>query len=149
MNAVTVFTLLLAVFTRLGALGVTVERAPLAGSPYERDVYGYPAAGFLACWPGGQPVLYESAALPIEGQVHEYVHALDCADDGLMDGSPCALRRPATYDEAVATLEALRPGVNRWWVWYAWAGTQGPAPVPSADTEWCAMIAILTGSLGR
>lgn len=150
MNAVMVFTLLLAVFTRLNALGVTVERQPLAGSPYERDVYGVPRMGAAACWPDG-PVVYVSPSLSIEGEAHEYVHALDCADDGVGNGSPCASKRPGTFEEALRVMAEVRPdlsGSSRGWVWYAWAGTLGPVPVAGADAEWCAIVAGLTGSLG-
>ena len=142
------FWLALTVLTLLNGLGVTVDHEPLAGSSLARDAYGLPRVAATYCR-AGSPVVYYSPAMSPEWWLHEYIHALDCADDGLWNGSPCSSKRPATYAEAVAVMNAAHPGIDSGWVWYAWAGTMGPVPTEYDEAEWCAIMATLTGRLAN
>lgn len=143
----TVWNLITAIFLALPGIGTMIERQPIVGSPFEYAEDGTRRVGALACWDRSHIVLFWSDALTEEGEAHEYMHGLDCADDGLLNGSP-GWPRPASYEEALAIVHRERPGVlSSADVWYAWAGTMGPEPVPTADAEWCAVMATLTGRL--
>jgi hypothetical protein len=61
------------------------------------DLYGSErhAAAALECRPGGRPVLYLSPTADLETVLHEFAHAYDCIDDGVMNASPVGQARPA------------------------------------------------------
>ncbi len=76
---------------------VTVHR--LDGPVRFTDLYGSErvAEAALGCTPEGTPELWFSPTVSTGTLVHELAHAVDCLDNGVMDGSPATRpsRRPA------------------------------------------------------
>jgi hypothetical protein len=84
MPEVTAFLLLLWSF-----IGIDVELHPVDGPVHFTDLYGEErhAPGALACPTDGPPQLWLSGDAAPSIVVHELAHALDCSDDGSLNGS--------------------------------------------------------------
>ena len=93
-------------------LGIDVELHRVEGPVRFTDLYGEQrlAPGALACPEGEEPQLWLSRDASAAVIAHELAHAIDCSDDGLLNGSPSS-----------------RPGERPEWVSdYCW----------SSDAEW-------------
>ena len=70
-------------------LGIDVELHRVDGPVRFTDLYGEQrlAPGVLACPEGGEPQLWLSRDASAAVIAHELAHAIDCSDDGLLNGS--------------------------------------------------------------
>ncbi len=111
--------LLLALWALIGG---HVQLYRLDGPVHFSDLYGSPRAAEAAtgCLEG-QPQVWVSTGASLDTLVHEFAHAYDCLDDGVMNDSP-----------------SLRPRQRPDWVSdYCW----------QSDAEWYACSVVYYGSV--
>lgn len=76
--------------------------------------------GRTVCYQYGPAILF-GAGVDSSVQIHEYLHAYDCADNGVMDGSPL----PSEYTGG--------PDVAHLWVYWAMGNPREAAKIVMAE----------------
>ena len=106
--------------------GVEVAVHPVDGSVRFTDLYGSErtAMGALACERGRPPELWLSRSADLATVAHELAHALDCLDDGALNGSP----RPQPHARPAWASDYCWSSPVEWYACAAVRDAQQPRP---------------------